>query len=90
MKSQKEIRKTIRDALQTSNKTPVELQPVILMNKSINHNLVKEYRICYFNDSWEKRVNALLQEGFIPFRIQTEFGLNGHVSKIYMAKMKEE
>jgi len=82
----------IREALSLANAGFREpgLQPTILMDKPINHEQVAEYAVCYLNDAWAPKVNKLLKKGFIAFRIQTELEINGHVTMIYMAKLKEK
>ena len=61
-----------------------------------NHNLgpedlerVEAFWEGHLNKAWLDQVNAKLKEGFIVFRIQTEFQINGHETHIYMAKMKK-
>ena len=64
------------------------IQPSILMHKNIDHDNVGEYTDCYVNDSWAGRLKELIDSGWVVFRIQTEFGINGHYTKAYLAKMK--
>jgi hypothetical protein len=60
----------------------------IIASCNLDVTQVAEFWASYFGPSWEESINAKLNEGFIAFRIQTEFGLGGHETKIYMAKMK--
>lgn len=78
----------IREALSRADGMEPGIQPSILMHKSIDHDKVAEYTDCYMNDSWAERLKELIEAGWVVFHIQTEFGLNGHSTKAYLAKMK--
>lgn len=78
----------IRDALRNAETTEVGIQPCILMNLNIDHTNVGEYTSCHVNDSWAPKIKELIDGGWIVFRIQTEFYLNGHDTMMYLAKMK--
>lgn len=80
--------KEIQEALRGAETAEVGIQPAVLMNKEIDHDMVGEYTSCYNNNSWAPKIKELIDEGWIVFRIQTEFGINGHSTMIYMAKMK--
>lgn len=78
----------IRDALRNAETAEPGLQPAILMHQNIDHTNVGEYTSCHVNDSWAPKIKELIDGGWIVFRIQTEFYLNGHETKMYLAKMK--
>ena len=78
----------IKDALRDAETAEVGIQPNILMNLNIDHTNVGEYTSCHVNDSWAPRIKELIDGGWIVFRIQTEFYINGHETKMYLAKMK--
>ena len=82
------IREAIRNAEQIAENTDVGVQPAVLMNKEIDHDQVAEYQICHFNDSWADKIKGLMDDGFVVYRIQTEFGQFGHRTMAYLAKMK--
>jgi hypothetical protein len=60
----------------------------ILYNVNLDFTNVEEFWEGHLNHAWIDRINEKIKEGFIVFRIQTEFQLNGHETHIYMAKMK--
>ena len=64
------------------------LQPAILMNLNIDHEKVAEYTRCYVNEAHALKLKELIENGWIVFRIQTEFYINGHETHAYLAKMK--
>jgi len=66
------------------------IQPTIIANFNVDHSQVAEYWAGLYNDSWADTINQKLAEGFIAIRIQTEWqgAGSGHVTKIYMVKMK--
>ncbi|OGC88478.1 hypothetical protein A2419_01925 [Candidatus Adlerbacteria bacterium RIFOXYC1_FULL_48_26] len=78
----------IEQALRNAETAEPGIQPAILMNLNIDHTKVAEYQRTYLNDAWAPKTKELMDSGFIIFRIQTELGLNGHITYIYMAKMK--
>lgn len=82
------IREAIQNAEQIAENTDVGVQPAVLMNKEIDHDQVAEYQICHFNDSWADKIKGLMDDGFVVYRIQTEFGQFGHSTMAYLAKMK--
>lgn len=61
----------------------------ILYNRNLDFEKVELFWEGHLNNAWLGRVNRRIEEGFIVFRIQTEFQLNGHETHIYMAKLKE-
>jgi hypothetical protein len=83
-----EAQALIRDALSRADEMEPGIQPSILMNKNIDHDMVAEYTNCYMNDSWAAKLKELIEGGWIVFRIQTEFTMIGHTTKAYLAKMK--
>lgn len=64
------------------------IQPSILANFNIDPTKITECTSCYVNDSWAPQLTELLKSGYIIFRIQTEFQINGHVTVAYLAKLK--
>lgn len=80
--------KMIGDALRSADTAEPGIQPCVLMHRNIDHDLVAEYTSCYVNDSWAPKLKELINGGWIVFRIQTEFGINGHETHAYLAKMK--
>jgi len=78
----------IERALRAAETTETSLQPTILMNLNIDHEKVAEYKTCYVNEYHETDLTELLAAGWTVFRIQTEFGITGHVTKAYLAKLK--
>lgn len=79
----------IRDALRSAETAEPGLQPSILMNLNIDHTNIGEYTSCHVNDSWAPKIKELIGDGWIVFRIQTEFcSINGHSTMMYLAKMK--
>lgn len=78
----------ISDALREAEESEAGIQPCILMHKNIDHDQVGEYTTCYVNDGWASKIKELIDDGWIPFRIQTEFHLNGHDTMMYLAKLK--
>lgn len=80
--------KMIQDALRSAETAEPGIQPTVLMNKQINHDQVAEYTSCYVNDIWAPKIKELIADGWIVFRIQTEFQINGHETHAYLAKMK--
>jgi hypothetical protein len=81
-------REMIREALRSAETAEPSLQPCILMNLNIDHTNVGEYTTCYVNNIWAPKLQELIDSGWIVFRIQTEFKLNGHKTHAYLAKMK--
>lgn len=77
----------IRQALCGELENPDQLL-TILANFNLDLTQVAEFWAGHLNDSWAPQIKAKLDEGFIAFRVQTEFGINGHSTMIYMAKMK--
>ena len=78
----------IQDALRAAETAEPGIQPAILMNRKIDHDQVGEYTNCFVNDSWAPKLKELIEAGWIVFRIQTEFQINGHETHAYLAKMK--
>lgn len=78
----------IWDALRKADSAEVGTPPAILMNLNIAHDKVERYTDCYVNESHEERLAELISDGWIVFRIQTEFSMIGHVTMAYLAKMK--
>ncbi len=76
----------IRDALRNAETAEAGLQPSILMHKNIDHDQVAEYTTCYVNDSWAPELKGMIDSGWIVFRIQTEFGINGHATMAYLPR----
>ncbi len=79
----------IEDAFADEALAEARIEPSILMNRNINHEQVEEYTDCYVNEPNRFRLSALIRTGWVVFRIQTEFGINGHYTVAYLAKMKE-
>ncbi len=82
--TQEMIQKALRDAEDGS----ADIQPAIIMNLNIDHTQVAEYTSCHLNDAWAATIKDNIDAGWVTFRIQTEFNINGHTTKIYQAKMK--
>lgn len=80
--------KMIQDALRDAETAEVGVQPCILMHRNIDHDNVGEYTSCHVNNSWAPKIKELIDDGWVVFRIQTEFNLDGHATKMYLAKMK--
>lgn len=78
----------IRAALDLEGTAEPNVQPAILANQNIELSRVAELTSCYLNDSWAPKIKEHLENGFVVFRIQTELGLNGHETMVYLAKMK--
>jgi hypothetical protein len=78
----------IRDALLRAEMAEPGLQPSILMHRNLDHDKVAEYTGCHVSDQWEDTLTGLVSSGWIVFRIQTEFGVAGHYTMAYLAKMK--
>jgi hypothetical protein len=79
----------IRDAMRNAETSDAGIQPSVLMHKNIDHDLVGEYTNCYVNGSWATKLKELIDDGWIVFRIQTEFSsLGGHMTYAYLAKLK--
>ena len=78
----------IQEALRRAEYAEPGVQPGILMHKNIDHSQVAEYTSCYVNESWAPKIKQLIDCGWVVFRIQTEFGINGHDTQAYFAKMK--
>ena len=67
-----------------------DIRPAILLNYNLNPTKIAECTTCFVNDSWSAKMKELINNGWIMFRMQTEFGLNGHSTKAYFAKLKPE
>ncbi|MBI2482010.1 MAG: hypothetical protein HYV76_00315 [Candidatus Vogelbacteria bacterium] len=80
----------IHEALWSAGTAEPGLQPAILMDRNIDHDQVAEYASCYINDYWAPKLKELIGAGWVVFRIQTEFRINGHETHVYLAKMKED
>jgi hypothetical protein len=78
----------ILDSMRSAETAEPGIQPAILMNKNIDHDQVGGYTSAYVNDSWAPKIKELIDDGWIVFRIQTEFGTIGHETRAYLAKMK--
>ena len=78
----------IQEALANAEASEPGVQPSVLMHRNIDHSQVGEYTSCYVNDSYAPKIKELIDGGWIVFRIQTEFYINGHDTKAYFAKMK--
>jgi len=61
---------------------------VILAHRNIDLEQVEELWSGYLNDMWADKIKEKIAEGFVPFRIQTEWDSAGHHTKIYLVKMK--
>lgn len=81
-------RDVIQAALEGQDLGPEGVQPAILYNNNIDLSTASELTSCHVNDSWAPKIKELLAEGFVVFRIQTEFYINGHETKAYLAKTK--
>ena len=65
-------------------------QPAIILNHNIDPTKITECTVCHVNDSWAEQMKKLLDTGWIMFRMQTEFGINGHHTMAYFAKLRPE
>jgi len=86
----KAVSEQVSEALRLANlgQNP-DIQPCILLNCNIDPTQIAEVTSCHVNDSWAGEITKMLEEGFIIFRIQTEFGVIGHSTMAYMAKLKK-
>ena len=82
------IQPIIRQAMLAAETAELGLQPAVLMHRNINHDQVAEYTSCYINAISAPKLKELIGDGWIVFRIQTEFYINGHETHAYLAKMK--
>ena len=80
-----EIQEMLRQANEGENPN---IRPAILMNYNLNPTKIVECTTCYVNDSWAPKIKELLDGGWIMFRMQTEFGIIGHSTVAYFAKLK--
>ena len=85
---QKTPHEVIHEALFAGETAEPGLQPAVLMHRDINHAKVAEYTSCYVNEPHQDRLTGLINDGWIVFRIQTEFTSIGHMTMAYLAKMK--
>lgn len=77
-----------RDALRSAETGHPNIQPSVLMHRNIDHTNVIAYTSRHVNEHWESELEKLIEVGWIVFRIQTEFQINGHETFAYFAKMK--
>ncbi len=82
------VHEMIHEALRSAETAEPGIQPSILMHRNIDHDKVAEYTSCYISDRREDTLTGLVSSGWIVFRIQTEFGVAGHYTMAYLAKMK--
>ncbi len=82
----------IAEALQNANSSKAGVQPVILFDLKINTYLVTDvaqHTVGEPGSSAHDKIGKMLNEGWIMFRIQTEFcSLRGHVTVAYFVKMR--
>lgn len=83
-----EARRVIKDALERGDQgSPVEIQPAILFSRNIDLTKATSLTSAYVNDSWKDNIEQLIASGWTIYRIQTEFGIDGHYTMAYFAKM---
>jgi hypothetical protein len=66
------------------------IQPAIILNQNIDPLRIAECTSTIVNDSWAEQLKDYLEEGWIIFRMQTEFSINGHQTIAYIAKLRPE
>jgi hypothetical protein len=66
------------------------LRPAILLNYNLNPLKIAECTSCHVNGSWAPKIKEMIDDGWVIFRMQTEFGVNGHYTMAYFAKLKTE
>lgn len=76
----------ITEALLSEATAEPNLQVSILFNQNIDLQKAKELTSAYVNDSWAPKLKELIDGGWTLFRMQTEFGTNGHHTMAYFAK----
>lgn len=77
----------LKKALSGDLENPDQLLTIIA-NQDLNLARVAKFWCGYFGPDWEGTIQAKIDEGFVAFRIQTEFHMSGHSTMIYMAQMK--
>jgi hypothetical protein len=81
------VQEIIRGALAAGEEAE-SMKVNILAHQNIDLSKVVGLTIAHMNGSWEKKIEGLLADGWIIFRIQTEFSINGHDTVAYFAKLK--
>lgn len=82
---------TVREFLRMADEGEnPNIRPAIILNYNLNPMKIAECTTCFVNDSWAGRMKELLDDGWVMFRMQTEFGINGHSTVAYFAKIKPE
>ena len=76
----------IKEALLSEATAEPNLQVSILFNQNIDLLKAKEITTSHVNASWAFRLKELIDSGWTLFRMQTEFGINGHYTMAYFAK----
>ncbi len=66
------------------------IRPAVLLNYNLNPLEIIECTSCYVNDSWAPKIKSLLEDGWVIFRMQTEFAPDGHRTMAYLAKLRPE
>lgn len=64
------------------------IQPCVLANRDFDLFDVVDVWSGYLNDSWAPKIKEKLEAGFLAVRIQTEWAGDGHITQIYMVKLK--
>lgn len=86
--SMQDIQKLLRRLNNGDEEVAAQLQPTIIANHNIDPTEVESWWSGYCNDAWAPQIDEKIQQGYIAIRVQTEFGINGHSTMIYMVKMK--
>jgi hypothetical protein len=82
----------MRQAIFDATNADVSIQPGILLNRNISPERITDIVGQPLGDEGSdarKKIISLIREGWVFFRIQTEFGLSGHHTVAYLVKLKE-
>ena len=85
--TQEVVREILRLADEGQNPN---IRPAIILNHNLEPLKITECTTCIVNDSWAPKMKELLNDGWVMFRMQTEFHPIGHTTVAYFAKLKPE
>ena len=67
-----------------------KIQPAVIIHRNVPAEDVEELWAGHFNEHWTEKINKKLAEGFVIFRIHTEWVEgSGHQTMIYLVKLKK-
>jgi hypothetical protein len=82
-------REVVREILRLADEGQnPNIRPAIILNHNLDPLKITECTTCIVNDLWAPKLKELLDADWVMFRMQTEFGIIGHSTVAYFAKLK--